>query len=164
VPPCTPLLAFSYTGKLLQSPQTFVNYAFSPDSCVSVALIYCHWHYFHTPVLFFKSYLETRLKRLEGFELNLLFGYEVCESGNVLIPLGDRLGACKARLMQCFQLISLFSVEEKGKTKISISFKLGVTTVFRDVFFLSIQKGTVMSSFSLVTVFSFHRNQCFKHC
>lgn len=55
----------------------------------------------------------------------------MCESGNVLIHLGDRAGTSKTRPRQCFQLISLFSVDEEGKIQISIAFKLGIIAVFR---------------------------------
>lgn len=78
-----------------------------------------------------KSYLETTLKSLEGISLNLLLDSAMYESKNISIHLGDREGTLKTKPVQCFQLICLFSVDEKGKIQISTAFNLGIIAVFR---------------------------------
>lgn len=54
----------------------------------------------------------------------------MCESRNILIHLGDGAGTSEKRPVQCFQLISLFSVNEEGQKQIPIAFKLGIIAIF----------------------------------
>lgn len=81
----------------------------------------------------------------------------MCESGNVLIHLGDRASTSKTRPVQCFQLISLFSVDEEGKIQISIAFKLGIIAVFRgcQTFFPEYPERYSDDKFQFINIFFF---------
>lgn len=104
-----------------------------------------------------KSYLETTSKSLEGFSLNLLLDSAMCESENVLICLGDRAGTLKTKPVQCFQLICLFSEDEKGKIQISTAFKLQMVAVFRgcQMFFPEYQERYRDDQFWFINCFFF---------
>lgn len=116
---CAPVYScfntWSYTGK--QWPQTFANNTFTPDSYIWLnCIIYFHWHYCHTAVLFlFLKLPRNKVEGPGGLLTEPLVWLWKCEIRNVSIHLGDREDTPNLVAVQVFQLTQLLSEDEDRK-------------------------------------------------
>lgn len=127
---CAPVYScfntWSYIGK--QWPQTFANNTFTPDSYIWLnCIIYFHWHFCHTAVLFlFLKLPRNKVEGPGGLLTEPLVWLWKCEIRNVLIHLGDRADTPNLVPVQVFQLTQLLSEDEDRKIQILIAFTWGI--------------------------------------